>query len=516
MNDRTHRIFISYSHRDEAWKDRLVAQLRIVARKGEFDVWHDRRIEAGGAWKTEIEDAIARADTAILLISADFLTSPFIQDEEVGRILTRRSAGNLRVIPLIVKPCPWTAVDWLSDLQARPTDGRALSAAAEHEADADLAALALELFPSNKWIPDGGSRGRWATLGVSLVPAAVAGAFMILAGSMRVTTPLQLDIVAKAVSFDVAGAKAVQLLNNSTAFSRLVIERCDTVSFPPLVGDRDDVEVVTAARAITVRCDPWVPGSRVVVQAGHDRSTGQTAAGEIGTLGRIVADPGDRVTLAITGVEPPEIWLDVSRRATFDFALEKEVPFEIISEFAESDEIPRSGESAVSSFRARLPETSTVRLGTVHARRALSLGIEPAHQSDLEELFRADVDIPLEALSLFERDDVDDRLVSTAISGTLTYPGRPDLDSIPITVGEDVRLGEQTPLRLTQLRVDEEKSGLWFRFQGNATDVSIGSSDRRLTLLNRMFDLKRKLIGVAAVIAIQWAWARRRRSPFRP
>ena len=71
-------IFISYSHVDEEWKDRLIRQLNVLASEEHFKVWDDRRIAAGDDWYPEIEAAVNTASVAILLISEDFLTSSFI------------------------------------------------------------------------------------------------------------------------------------------------------------------------------------------------------------------------------------------------------------------------------------------------------------------------------------------------------------------------------------------------------------------------------------------------------
>src|SRR5262249_30019560 len=85
-------VFVSYSHQDERWKDRLVQQLRVLEPEGDFEVWDDRRIAAGSDWLPEIEQAMHRAVAAVLLISADFLTSKFILSQEVPRLLERRQA----------------------------------------------------------------------------------------------------------------------------------------------------------------------------------------------------------------------------------------------------------------------------------------------------------------------------------------------------------------------------------------------------------------------------------------
>ena len=119
------QIFISYSHQDEAWKNRVVKQLGVLAHTG-LDSWDDRRIAAGDDWRPEIQQAIERCDVAVLLISADFLTSPFIRDQEVPRLLQRRQEQGIRVIPLIVRPCEWRRIDWLKTIQARPIDGKEL------------------------------------------------------------------------------------------------------------------------------------------------------------------------------------------------------------------------------------------------------------------------------------------------------------------------------------------------------------------------------------------------------
>jgi hypothetical protein len=40
-------VFISYSHKDESWKDRFVPQLRALEQAGRIVVWDDRKIDGG-------------------------------------------------------------------------------------------------------------------------------------------------------------------------------------------------------------------------------------------------------------------------------------------------------------------------------------------------------------------------------------------------------------------------------------------------------------------------------------
>jgi len=138
-------IFISYSPKDEVWKDRLVTHLGVLQQEGLLDLWDDRRIGAGGDWYQKIEEAIARASVAVLLVSADFLTSKFILSKEIPGLLERRDKEGLRIFPVIIKPCAWKHVKWLSRMNLRPKDGKPISSGDEHQIDADLAAIADEV-----------------------------------------------------------------------------------------------------------------------------------------------------------------------------------------------------------------------------------------------------------------------------------------------------------------------------------------------------------------------------------
>jgi hypothetical protein len=63
----------------------------------------------------------------------------------VDRLLARRQAEGLRVIPVICRPCAWKQVPWLSAMAVRPADGRPLSSLSESNAEEALAALAEEV-----------------------------------------------------------------------------------------------------------------------------------------------------------------------------------------------------------------------------------------------------------------------------------------------------------------------------------------------------------------------------------
>jgi tetratricopeptide (TPR) repeat protein len=138
-------VFISYSHLDEEWKDRLVRQLAVSQKQGRLELWHDRMIGAGEDWERQIQAAMDAASVAILLVSANSLTSDFILREEVSRLLERRASEGLRIFPVVIEPCDWEAVDWLRRMNLRPKDGKPLSGGNDYEIDLAVAEIAKEI-----------------------------------------------------------------------------------------------------------------------------------------------------------------------------------------------------------------------------------------------------------------------------------------------------------------------------------------------------------------------------------
>jgi tetratricopeptide (TPR) repeat protein len=135
-------VFISYSHKDEKWKDRVMIHLGVLEKEGILKLWNDRDIETGADWFREIETELSHAKVVVMLITANFLTSGFILGEEVPRILQRRRSEGILVAPVVVEPCAWQPVKWLSSMQLFPKDGIPLSTLTKPKADTESANLA--------------------------------------------------------------------------------------------------------------------------------------------------------------------------------------------------------------------------------------------------------------------------------------------------------------------------------------------------------------------------------------
>lgn len=131
------KIFISYSHKDEAFKDELVTMLAGLQRRGIVDAWQDRRIEPGEEWHKAIQTAMDECDLALLLISSDYLASRFIQEDEQPILLKRRDEMQTRIVPIIVRPCIWESEPVLKAIQAMPKDGKAVISFSKEDGDRD-------------------------------------------------------------------------------------------------------------------------------------------------------------------------------------------------------------------------------------------------------------------------------------------------------------------------------------------------------------------------------------------
>jgi hypothetical protein len=110
-------VFVCYSHNDVSWLDRLLVHLKPLERQGIIDVWSDRRLQLGDDWRKEIERALARARIALLLVSADFMASDFIQEAELPTLLAAAEQGGCRVIPILVQPSLFMQTPSLSRFQ---------------------------------------------------------------------------------------------------------------------------------------------------------------------------------------------------------------------------------------------------------------------------------------------------------------------------------------------------------------------------------------------------------------
>jgi len=120
-------VFVSYSHQDEVWKDRLQPHLQVLKHVDDVIIWDDRAIGAGDDSYDAIREVMERAAVAVCLISADYLASDFVTKEEIPYLLERREKEGMVLIPVLLRPCPWKICDWLKRIQMIPRDGQSVA-----------------------------------------------------------------------------------------------------------------------------------------------------------------------------------------------------------------------------------------------------------------------------------------------------------------------------------------------------------------------------------------------------
>jgi hypothetical protein len=110
-------VFISYAHKDdEAWLDSLLSHLAFLKKRG-VEIWTDRDIRPGANWHEEIQDSLARAKVAVLLVTPDFLESSYIADSELPILLQAARSEGLIIFPIPVRPSSYEQTE-LAPFQA--------------------------------------------------------------------------------------------------------------------------------------------------------------------------------------------------------------------------------------------------------------------------------------------------------------------------------------------------------------------------------------------------------------
>ncbi|MEY4352954.1 MAG: hypothetical protein RLZZ609_1195 [Cyanobacteriota bacterium] len=125
------QVFISYSHKDQKWLKLLQDFLQPLLRKGSLSIWDDTQIAPGERWREEIEQALRSARVAVLLVSKDFLASPFIVEHELPQLLKAAQSRGLTILWVYLRSCLYKemeieAYEAAHDI-ARPLSGLTLA-----------------------------------------------------------------------------------------------------------------------------------------------------------------------------------------------------------------------------------------------------------------------------------------------------------------------------------------------------------------------------------------------------
>lgn len=120
------KAFISYSHKDSNYLERLKVHLAQMKRDGLITEWTDEEIHAGGSLNNTISDALNSSELFLALLSPDYIASNYCYNKEFETAQRMQEEGQIIIVPIIVEPCDWQRTPF-GNLKALPKDGKAVS-----------------------------------------------------------------------------------------------------------------------------------------------------------------------------------------------------------------------------------------------------------------------------------------------------------------------------------------------------------------------------------------------------
>jgi hypothetical protein len=115
------KIFICYSQKDETHKNNLLEHLSSLRDK--IVTWNDKDLLPGEQWDDRIKQELNAADIVLYLVSSSSMATAYIQNTELPLIEARSQAGACKLVPVIVRPCDWTSLDF-AKYNALPDKGK--------------------------------------------------------------------------------------------------------------------------------------------------------------------------------------------------------------------------------------------------------------------------------------------------------------------------------------------------------------------------------------------------------
>jgi pimeloyl-ACP methyl ester carboxylesterase len=143
---RVNRIFLSYSHKDKEWVDRLKVMIApyLRAAESELDLWDDSRLQAGQQWDVEIHHALAEAGVGVALVSASFLGSEYVVDKQLPAMIKAADEEGLRLLWVYISAAGWEETP-LKRFQATHDTKKPLNALPGREQDEILKSVAQQI-----------------------------------------------------------------------------------------------------------------------------------------------------------------------------------------------------------------------------------------------------------------------------------------------------------------------------------------------------------------------------------
>ena len=120
-------IFISYSHKNMKYKNKLLTSLEALKQSYNIESWHDGMINAGGNIDENVKHVLEKSDIVLLLITDSYLASYYCMKIELEKAIEREKQGICKVVPVIFEES--VLIDTLSFFNHNrvPEDGKPIT-----------------------------------------------------------------------------------------------------------------------------------------------------------------------------------------------------------------------------------------------------------------------------------------------------------------------------------------------------------------------------------------------------
>lgn len=149
------KCFISYSHIDMKYKNKLLITLKTLEQLYNIEVWHDGKIVAGQDIDKEVLNTLSCSDIIILLVTPNFLASSYCIDIELKKSIAKMNSGECIVVPVIFQESIITEDHSFYKLNRVPRDGKPINKYRTHldgctEATQMIKDMIDKFFPQSK------------------------------------------------------------------------------------------------------------------------------------------------------------------------------------------------------------------------------------------------------------------------------------------------------------------------------------------------------------------------------